>query len=140
MTAPRTKALIAVAWALPCTVLGLVVALPLLLAGGSIRRVGRTLECSLYPHALPEASLLRRIPFSAITLGHVIVGSCGNELRRHRAHERAHVRQYERWGLLFLVAYPLASLTAALGGRSAYLHNRFEIQARREAADEERAA
>ena len=32
------------------------------------------------------------------------------ELDRLRRHEQAHVLQYERWGLLFFVAYPAESL------------------------------
>jgi hypothetical protein len=47
-----------------------------------------------------------------------------------RAHEQAHVRQYERWGLFFFVAYPAASLWQLLRCRRPYLDNWFEVQAR----------
>ena len=43
-----------------------------------------------------------------------------------RAHERVHVRQAERWGALFLVAYPLASAFAWVRGARPYRDNCFE--------------
>ena len=57
-------------------------------------------------------------------------------LDRVRRHEHAHVRQYERWGLLFFPAYAGASLVAWLCARHPYWHNHFECQARREAGEE----
>jgi hypothetical protein len=42
-----------------------------------------------------------------------------------------HVAQFERWGLLFLLAYPGESLLQLLRGRRPYLDNRFEVEARR---------
>lgn len=60
-----------------------------------------------------------------------MLGCSSEELQRLRAHEQAHVAQYERWGPLFLVAYPLAGLAAWLRGRDAYHDNPFEVQARR---------
>jgi hypothetical protein len=47
-----------------------------------------------------------------------------------RAHEHAHVRQYERWGLFLLIAYPVASACMLALGRRPYLDNPFEVQAR----------
>jgi hypothetical protein len=117
------------AWAAPCTLVGLLAALPLVLLGAHAQRVGPTLEV-----AWRHGSLLRRSPFAAITLGHVIIGVNHAELARLRAHERVHVRQVEAWGALFLLAYPLASVAAWLRGESAYRDNRFEVAARREAA------
>ena len=64
-----------------------------------------------------------------MTLGHVVLGRSLGALDDTRAHERVHVRQCERWGPLFLPAYGLASLAAALRGRNAYLDNRFEREA-----------
>jgi hypothetical protein len=40
------------------------------------------------------------------------------------------VRQYERWGAFFLLAYPAASLWQLLRGRRAHRDNPFEIEAR----------
>jgi hypothetical protein len=67
---------------------------------------------------------------AAITLGHVVVGVSLAALDATRAHERAHVRQFERWGVLLLLLYPLAGLLAALRGGSPYFDNVFEREAR----------
>jgi hypothetical protein len=47
-------------------------------------------------------------------------------LQAIRSHEHVHVRQYERWGLFFFLAYPLASLLALLAGQRPYFDNVFE--------------
>ena len=52
------------------------------------------------------------------------------ETCRLRAHEAEHVRQYRRWGVLYLVAY--AGLTVIYGG---YYDNPFERRAREAAAE-----
>jgi hypothetical protein len=67
---------------------------------------------------------------SAVTLGHVIVGSSAETLAALRDHEQAHVRQYERWGPLFVPAYWLAGVWAGLRGGCAYRDNAFEREAR----------
>ena len=121
-------------WAAPCTLIGALLAVPALLAGGSARRVHRAIEISLYPTRCPAGTLVRHLPFSAITFGHVIIAISGDEMARLRAHEHAHVRQYERLGIFFLLAYPASSLAAVLRGQSPHKHNRFEIQAISEAA------
>ena len=79
---------------------------------------------------------VRRLPFNAITLGHLIAAVSAAELQRLSRHERAHVAQYERWGLLFFVAYPAASLWQWVHGRRAYFDNGFEVQAREVAGEE----
>lgn len=66
---------------------------------------------------------------SALTLGHVVIACDAAALRLTRAHERVHVRQYERWGPLFLPAYFAASLWAAASGKHCYLDNWFEREA-----------
>jgi hypothetical protein len=73
--------------------------------------------------------LLARLPWSAITLGHVIIATTARELERLRPHELVHVRQFERWGLVFFLAYPIASLVALFKGNSPYTENWFERQA-----------
>jgi hypothetical protein len=82
----------------------------------------------------PAWVLRRGFPFSgavaAITLGHVVVGVSLDALAATRAHERAHVRQFERWGVLLLVLYPLAGLFAWVRGGHPYRDNRFEREAR----------
>lgn len=115
-------------WAAPCSATGLVLALPGLLLGGTVRLVGGTIEISL---AGPLRRLgLHRSPFRAITFGHVIIGVSRASLLRLRPHEQVHVRQYEQWGVLFFIAYFLSSLFQILRGRNPYWHNWFELQAR----------
>jgi hypothetical protein len=71
----------------------------------------------------------------------VILGTHPDELARLRVHEQAHVRQYEAWGPLFLLAYPASSLWQWLLGRRPYADNHFEVAARAaEAAFRARAA
>ena len=68
--------------------------------------------------------------YRAVTLGHVVLAV--DELEEPVIqHEIVHVRQFERWGPLFLLMYPLASLGAWLRGGHPYRDNLFEVQARR---------
>lgn len=117
-------------WAAPCTLVGLLLALPVLLGGGTLRRIDGVLEV-----ALPGAARRPRLA-GAITFGHVVLGADADTLAQLRAHERVHVQQYERWGLLFFLAYPLASLWQWLRGRRPYWHNPFEVDARRRSRDD----
>ena len=118
-------------WALPNTLIGLLV-LPLaLVRGSSIRRVRGAIEIQ----GRAVSWLLRRlIPLrggaAAVTLGHVVLGRNPRTLEVTREHERAHVRQYEQWGPLFLPAYLIAGLVAVLRGGHAYTDNYFERKAR----------
>ena len=77
--------------------------------------------------------LLRRAPISggaaAITLGHTVLGCTAADLDRARTHELVHVRQYERWGPLFVPAYLLSSVYLMLRGYDPYLDNPFEREA-----------
>jgi hypothetical protein len=66
----------------------------------------------------------------AITFGHVVIGRDGDWLAASRQHERAHVRQCELWGPLFIPAYLIAGLWAMVHGRPAYADNYFEREAR----------
>lgn len=116
-------------WAAPCTLLGLAfAALPLTLGLASARLADGVIEIALH-----NASRFTRrcLPFNAITFGHCVLALDAGCLDRLRAHEHAHVAQYERWGIVFLLAYPLASAWQLLQGRRAYFDNPFEVQARR---------
>ena len=64
-----------------------------------------------------------------MTLGHVVIGRDQQSLDVSRKHERAHVRQCERWGPLFIPAYLGCSLVLLLCRRDAYHENPFEIEA-----------
>ncbi len=77
----------------------------------------------------------RRLGWSyrAITFGHTILSV--DELDPDTfEHELVHVRQYERWGPLFVPVYVLASVLARLKGRHHYRDNPFEVSARELAA------
>jgi hypothetical protein len=75
--------------------------------------------------------------FSAMTLGHVIIGRDPWCLAECRDHEQAHVRQVERWGFAFIPAYLFASLLAWWCGGHYYLDNWFERDARRACGESE---
>ncbi len=114
-------------WAAPCSAVGLACALPLLaLRARAVRRDG-VVEVAF---ARCPAWLQRCLPFVAITLGHVVIATSAAELERLRAHELAHVRQYERWGAAFFIAYAASSLAQWLRGGRPYWDNLFEREAR----------
>ena len=113
-------------WASPASAVGLVLALPLLLLGASPRSRSGVLEVAF---SRPSGRK-RRIPFDAITFGHVILGRSMSVLDELRSHELVHVRQFERWGALLFIAYPIASLVEVLRGGDWYASNHFETQAR----------
>jgi hypothetical protein len=119
-------------WVAPCTLLGAVAVLPALLAGGARARfVQGVIEVSGPPQ---ETWWTRHLPFEAITLGHLVLARTPQAMDRLRAHERVHVRQAERWGPMFFVAYLAFGAWQALRGRSAYWDHPFEVQARSECA------
>lgn len=118
------------AWAAPCTAVGLLLAAPLLLAGGRLAWHTGVLEVAA---GRPMRRCFGR--FCAITFGHVVLAVDAAALARSRGHERVHVRQYEAWGPLFFPAYLLSSLAAWWRGGDPYRDNRFEIDARRRSGD-----
>jgi hypothetical protein len=127
----RLAKLAKLAWAAPCSLAGLVVALGVVTAGGRWRRGKETLEVTWRDsHGLCGARA-RRFRFRAMALGHVILAITPDDLECSRAHELVHVRQYERWGLMFFPAYAASSVWQWMRGRNAYLDNRFEVEARR---------
>ena len=103
-------------WASPASVLGVCAAGIASLAGAEIKRVCGVLEVSLAPRSAMLCTAVACLPFAAITLGHVVIACSAEEQAAHRAHERVHVVQYEVWGPVFLLAYPLESLYQALRG------------------------
>jgi hypothetical protein len=127
MLSPRR--VLVVLWALPTTLLGLLLAGVALATGGHAALVDGVLEA----RGGWIRRALRRVAFArgggAMTLGHVVLGTSRSALAATRAHERVHVAQCERWGPFFLPAYALASLWALACGAHGYRDNRFEREA-----------
>lgn len=122
-------ALLRYAWASPATALGLLLALAARAAGARGRVVDGVLEVGGGRLGQALRLLPRAWRFEAITFGHVVLGRSAGTLARLRAHEQVHVRQYERWGALFLPAYLASSVWQLVRGRDPYRDNRFEREA-----------
>jgi hypothetical protein len=123
----RATATAAILWALPWTAVGCCAGLFGLATGGKARCRSGVIEF----HGGAVAWLLARFPIGpmAMTLGHTVLGRTASALDVARSHELVHVRQYERWGPLFVPAYLLSSLAAWIAGKDAYRDNRFEREA-----------
>jgi hypothetical protein len=124
------KALCRVLWASPWSLFGLLVgATMVVLRGGRVRRHGTVIEI----FGRGPTWFLRFFPLvagaSAVTFGHVVLARSEAEMDACREHELVHVRQYERWGPLFIPAYLLCWLVLSLRGRSGYWDNPFEREA-----------
>jgi hypothetical protein len=115
------------AWVAPTTLVGIAAGALTLCTGGRVHRCGGTLEF----HGGFSRWFAQRRGFSAMTLGHVIIGRDLQCLETCRQHELAHVRQAEQWGPLFIPAYLAASCWAWARGRHFYFDNVFERDARR---------
>ena len=111
-------------WPLPYTLSGIAIGL---LLGGRFRKVNGVIEI----HGPIVAEMLSRffVPAMAMTLGHVVFGQTEAALELTRKHERVHVRQYERWGLLFVPVYLTISILLYARGRDGYRENPFEVEA-----------
>lgn len=125
----RGLRLAAYLWASPNSLLGLLAGMLMVATGGRARLVQGVVECEGGLLARCAQALPTALAFNALTLGHVILGCCAADLDGARAHEHAHVRQYEWLGPLFLPAYLAASGWALVRGHSAYRDNWFERQA-----------
>jgi hypothetical protein len=116
-------------WPLPYTLLGLCLGGVAVLLGATVRRHHGVIEIFGGRAGAAVARLPRMLGCSAMTLGHVILAVDRSALAQLRRHEHVHVRQYERWGPLFLPAYLLSSFVQLLRGRNPYRENHFERQA-----------
>lgn len=121
--------LAAYAWAGPNTSLGLALGLLMWLGGARARIVRGVVEFEGGRLGRIVAAPVARIPFRAMTLGHVILAVDAPHLEAAREHEHVHVRQYEAWGPLFLPAYVASSLWQLVVGRRCYRDNWFEREA-----------
>jgi hypothetical protein len=106
-------------WALPGTIVGS------LLGATTLARPHVRDRVLVFEGARGFGALHRRMGFSAITFGHVVIANRPLD-EAHWAHELVHVRQWEIVGPLMLLAYPLASIAG-------YRRNPFEASARRKA-------
>ncbi len=121
------------AWALPTTSVGLAAGVLTLATGGRAQVRSGALEF----HGGFSRAVADRVGFSAMTLGHVIIGRDAWSLDYCREHEQAHVRQVELWGAAFIPAYLAASALAWARGGDYYLDNWFERDARRACGEDE---
>ena len=96
------------------------------LSGAKVQVVEGVLE--VYGGRLARWFMLKGC-FAAMTLGHVILGCSADMLAQLRSHEHIHVRQAERWGILFIPAYLLAGVWQIVRGRHIYYDNPFECEA-----------
>jgi hypothetical protein len=133
----RIVNLLKVVWVAPVSVFALPL-LPLALWRAQWRLVGGVLEI-----VSPALSWFLQGPwframsggsgFAAATIGHVIISRNRECMDNCRVHEHVHVRQCERWGALFPLAYVAAGLFTALRLRrwsAYYWDNPFEREAR----------
>lgn len=121
---------VAYLWAAPNSALGLLLGLVGLAGGGraAIHTGVLEVEGPLLAWGLRHLTVLEG-GVEAITFGHVVLGCDAATLEGTRAHERVHVRQYERWGPLFIPLYLGASAWAWAAGRDPYRDNVFEREA-----------
>lgn len=126
------RSLFTVLWASPLSLVGLTLAALARCTGGAAVRRDGIVEAhgGALAHILPRLGLGMRP--AAMALGHVVVACDAETLDRTRAHERVHVRQAERWGPLFPLAYGVASAVAWWRGGDGYRDNAFEREARGE--------
>jgi len=118
--------LIGYLWASPVTAVGLLAAGAAVLTGGGVRVRGGVVEAhgGLPGRALRGGRL--RSGGAAVCLGHVVVARDAACLDRRRAHERYHVRQFERWGPLLLPVYWLVGAWLWVRGFHPYLDHPLE--------------
>jgi hypothetical protein len=126
---------LAIIWALPYTLAGILFGLIGLMTGGRVRIRGHVIEfygggVKWLLHRFPDGQFIL-----AFTLGHTILGQTDASLDISRAHELVHVRQYERWGPFMGPAYLICALVLWLTGRRPYRDNPFEREAYKKAED-----
>jgi hypothetical protein len=124
--------LLGVLWALPLTLFGILLAIPIVLLRGRIYVVHEPIPALLVRGPFADYLLVRH-PFgamSAMAIGHIVIAEQHGLTKQILTHELAHVRQAAHWGIVFPFAYLASSIWAALRGQDAYWYNIFEIAAR----------
>ena len=119
-------------WALPVTLPALFCAALFCTRRASLQYREGAFDCSGPSVARALEWLPTNGRVSAITIGHVIFSRDDDTAVKWCAHERIHVRQYERWGVFFPLAYAAASAIAWSKGERAYYDNVFEREARQQ--------
>jgi hypothetical protein len=128
----RVGLLWGILWALPLTLFGALLGLPILVMRGRLQVIRAPAVALLVSGPFADY-MLSRHPYgamAAMALGHVIIADRQALSSRILIHELAHVRQAMQWGILFPFAYLASSAWARARGQDAYWHNRFEIAAR----------
>jgi len=125
----RPRVLLRCLWAAPATAIGLALAGIACLLGATARVEQGVLEVAGGRLAKWMGFLPSSMRILAITFGHVVLGVRHSDLAEARGHEHAHVRQYERWGVLFFPVYIASSGAQLVRGRHPYHDNAFERQA-----------
>ncbi len=118
-------------WAAPASALGVILGAVGIVGGGRLSLHTGVLEVEgrLLAWGLTHLTWLED-GATAITFGHVVLARDAASLVWTRGHERVHVRQYERWGPLFIPLYVAASAWVMAHGRDPYWDNPFEREAR----------
>lgn len=127
------RTLLGMIWAAPLTAFGLLLALPVALFRGRTQLVRGNTFAILFSGRAADF-MLSRHPFgamNAMAIGHIVIATHEGLSARVLTHELVHVRQAECWGIVFPIAYLASSAWAAIRGRDAYWHNRFEVAARK---------
>jgi hypothetical protein len=126
---PRAISLAKILWASPWSLWGLGIGALGLVTGGGIQKSGPVLE--FWGGFLPL--FLKCFPFIAgspvATFGHVVLGRSQRHLEACRPHQLVHVKQYERWGPLFVPTYLTWWFVLWCCGKHPYYDNPFERQA-----------
>jgi hypothetical protein len=117
-------------WAAPASAVGLLLAGVACASGATARIADGVVEVAVADAGAAPDGTGFSLGWVAITFGHVVLGRSHAVLAKYRAHEHEHVRQYERWGVLFFFLYVGSSAALWLRGARPYWDNRFERQAR----------
>jgi len=125
--------LLGIVWALPITLFGMLLSVPVLAMRGHLTIVAGPTPAVVVSGRLADRMLARH-PFGAMwamAIGHVVIVTQHGLTPQILSHELAHVRQAACWGIFFPIAYLLASGWAVVRGKDAYWHNVFEVAARK---------
>lgn len=117
-------------WALPTSLIGLAFAFCAWRIGAQVTARAGILEVhGPGVQRIADALAPNGYRIRAFTLGHVVLARDLQVLESTRAHEAAHVRQFERWGPILIPAYIVGGVVAGCRGSDSYRDNIFERRA-----------